>query len=111
MGGWVGAFVLLRWEWSWYTTHAQTDNPQQTNPTNQPNQTHTTTHTHTHTHTPVALDDNPPPPLLCIHTTPNQVAVVVGRPLEVPKVENPTPEIVAEYLNRYCQEVEALFHR
>lgn len=36
---------------------------------------------------------------------------MVGKPLEVPKVEEPTPEIVAEYLDKYCKEVEALFHR
>lgn len=40
-----------------------------------------------------------------------QVAVVVGRPMPVPKVDNPTPELVAEYLDKYCKEVEALFHR
>ena len=37
--------------------------------------------------------------------------MVVGRPIEVPQVVDPSPEVVAEYLDRYCREVEALFHR
>ena len=36
---------------------------------------------------------------------------MVGRPMEVPRVAEPTPELVAEYLDKYCKEVEALFHR
>lgn len=36
---------------------------------------------------------------------------MVGRPIEVPRVVDPGPEVVAEYLDRYCREVEALFHR
>ena len=39
------------------------------------------------------------------------VAVVVGRPLDVPKVENPSNEMVNEYLEKYCTAVHALFER
>lgn len=40
------------------------------------------------------------------------VAVVVGKPIEVPKVEGtPSPEVVNEYLERYCLAVKELFER
>jgi len=41
-----------------------------------------------------------------------QVSVVVGKPLPVPKIEGePAPEVVEEWLQRYCDEVQALFQR
>ena len=41
-----------------------------------------------------------------------QVSVVVGKPLRVPKIEGePAPEVVEEWLQKYCDEVQALFRR
>nr|ATB53146.1 diacylglycerol acyltransferase [Nannochloropsis oceanica strain IMET1] len=41
-----------------------------------------------------------------------QVSVVVGTPLRVPKIEGePSPEVVEEWLHKYCDEVQALFRR
>jgi len=41
-----------------------------------------------------------------------QVSVVVGKPLLMPKIEGePAPEVVEEWLQKYCDEVQALFQR
>jgi hypothetical protein len=39
------------------------------------------------------------------------LAVVVGPPLEVPRIQNPSQEVVDEYLDRYITAVTGLFHR
>ena len=40
-----------------------------------------------------------------------QVSVVVGTPLPIPHIDNPSPEVVQEYLDKYCTAVQDLFQR
>ena len=39
------------------------------------------------------------------------LAVVVGQPIEIPKVERPSDEVVAKYHQIYIQEIQNLFDR
>jgi hypothetical protein len=42
---------------------------------------------------------------------PTQVTTVVGEPLIMPRIEEPTKEQVDHYLNAYIEHVQHLFHR
>ncbi len=39
------------------------------------------------------------------------ILVVVGRAIQVPKVPEPSEEMVAEYLERFAAEIERIFHK